>query len=257
MWLCDAMKFHDQPDKEYHAAPGLSSSLLKLLLRSPAHYKAREHKDTAALRFGIAFHCAVLEPVKYAMHKLVQPECDRRTKDGKEDYQDFMDTVKPDDIVLTEADNDCINYMQLAIFNHGVSLDGECEQSGKYHSKEYNVDLRIRPDLMRDDLIIDVKTCEDARPLAVKRAIQNFDYDLSAALYLDVANHIAPNRFNHFEWVFVEKKPPYGVAVYRADDSLIEQGRLKYIKALDNYKYAVDNNNWFCYTKKTTMLYGG
>lgn len=55
---------------EYHGSPGESKSLLDLVNRSPAHYRARQlaandNEATAAQRIGTAFHALLLEPQEF------------------------------------------------------------------------------------------------------------------------------------------------------------------------------------------------
>lgn len=57
---------------EYHAGPGESKSLLDLVHRSPAHYRARkleandnQHQPTPAQMIGTAFHALLLEPAEF------------------------------------------------------------------------------------------------------------------------------------------------------------------------------------------------
>lgn len=57
---------------DYHGGPGESKSLLDLVRRSPAHYRARklaandDHKATPAQAIGTAFHALLLEPQEFS-----------------------------------------------------------------------------------------------------------------------------------------------------------------------------------------------
>jgi exodeoxyribonuclease VIII len=65
-----------EPDADYRAAHGLNWSRLKVLDKSPLHYKhAIDHPraDTPALSLGRAFHAALLEPDRYAAEFRVWP----------------------------------------------------------------------------------------------------------------------------------------------------------------------------------------
>jgi exodeoxyribonuclease VIII len=65
-----------EPDAEYRAAHGLNWSRLKVLDKSPLHYKhalENPRADTPALSLGRAFHCALLEPDRYAAEYRVWP----------------------------------------------------------------------------------------------------------------------------------------------------------------------------------------
>ena len=50
-------------ERDYHAMPHLSSTSIRRLLRSPAHYKAGlvATEDTEAMRIGRAIHAGLLE----------------------------------------------------------------------------------------------------------------------------------------------------------------------------------------------------
>jgi hypothetical protein len=89
------------------------------------------------------------------------------------------------------------------------------------------------------------------------RAVRNYSYDLSAALYIDVANKIHGSKvFHTFQWIAVEKTAPYGVIVYTADESLLEQGRQKYIQALETYSECIKNDYFPAYPTEPITLYG-
>ena len=77
---------------DYIDINALSYSGAKHILRSPAHYQAwlkAEHKDTPALKLGRLAHLAALQPDVCRETVFVAPECDRRTKAGKETYENF------------------------------------------------------------------------------------------------------------------------------------------------------------------------
>jgi hypothetical protein len=97
----------DIPDDEYHKPNGyVSSSQLKNLLRSPAHFQHSlnsEHQETPALTIGRAVHCLALEPEKYPERFAHLPEgINRRTKAGKEAYADFLEHAEGKTILKPE-----------------------------------------------------------------------------------------------------------------------------------------------------------
>lgn len=249
----------DVPDNVYHDGDGLSSSDLKLLNRSPMHFNSKVQKDSPTFAFGRAFHCAVLEPNRYIESVAIIPDVDRRTKKGKEEYLEWADTINDGAIILTESDHDKIGHMRESI-DHNASeyfTDGHAELSGYYWSKSYSEMLKIRPDYILDDAIIDVKTCVDARESAVTRSIYQYDYHLSAAYYMDVANMIEGNdKIKRFIWVFIEKEYPYGVTVCEAHESLLEMGRDKVTNALEMYKHCSEAGEWEGYSNEVITIYG-
>ena len=106
-------------NEEYHKGPGLSSSDLKLLARSPLHYKTAKAippKETDAMRLGTAVHCAVLEPDRFEKEYAAAPEAiDRRTKAGKAHWAELEATGK---VVLSGEDAQMVRGMADSVRRH-------------------------------------------------------------------------------------------------------------------------------------------
>ena len=85
-------------EKEYRTSEGISrSELWRLNPRNggtPEKFKwAQTHPEepTPAMVFGTVVHKMLLEPHTFDNEFAVAPLVDRRTKDGKAAYQDFLD----------------------------------------------------------------------------------------------------------------------------------------------------------------------
>src|SRR5688572_3818470 len=98
------------PEERYHERRlgVVSKGALDLVHRSPAHYRAwidgQLEKASPALAFGRAFHCAMLEPEKFAQAYAVEPDFgDCRTKANKAARDDWRqchsaaELLSPDD----------------------------------------------------------------------------------------------------------------------------------------------------------------
>ena len=73
-------------NKEYREREGVSSTDLKHMVKSPAHFrywKDNPQEDTPALLFGRAVHKYVLEKDDFFTEFAVAPNVDRRTKEGR------------------------------------------------------------------------------------------------------------------------------------------------------------------------------
>jgi hypothetical protein len=66
--------------------------------------------------------------------------------------------------------------------------------------------------------LYDIKTCQDASISACIRAVATYGYDVQAAHYLDVWK-AATGEDRRFRFIFVEKTPPYEVAVVELCDA--------------------------------------
>ena len=71
-------------------------SAIEDFIRSPSIYHHRwilgnDREETDAMRVGSALHCLVLEnQAEYDARFCVAPNCDRRTKEGKEKWEEFL-----------------------------------------------------------------------------------------------------------------------------------------------------------------------
>ena len=77
----------------YHSSAGISKHGLDLIRKAPAlyqHKKANPEEPTPAMRWGTLAHTAILEPHKMDEETFILPACDRRTKEGREIYDEAM-----------------------------------------------------------------------------------------------------------------------------------------------------------------------
>ena len=88
-------------NQDYHAQTSVSSSQLKDVLRSPAHFYAKylaedrePTPETDNMRLGSAVHLLFLEPELYAENIAIPPVCDRRYVEFKKIYAEFEENSK-------------------------------------------------------------------------------------------------------------------------------------------------------------------
>lgn len=190
----------DISDDEYHgSAPGVSSTGLKALLRSPAHflaYKRNANRDTASRRFGRAVHAKVLEPAVFNQKFVVWDLGDRRGSDfelfqlknhGKTilTADEFERVQGCEDSLLNNPD------FPLEVFLRGVPGELEAaraEFSIFWTDDETGVKCKVRLDAVRIDgtvMPLDLKSCDDAREEGFVQQVSRLHYDLQAAFYLE------------------------------------------------------------------------
>ena len=141
-------------NKQYHARPEVSKSDLDLLARSPLHLKMKNElksEPTKALLLGSAVHKLVLEPKDFSNEFSVEPDVDKRTKEGKAIYNDFLENLGDKtsldlDIFgsAVEIANSVNSMRETAIF----LKDGLAEQS--YFSEIEGVAVKCRPDFYNE-----------------------------------------------------------------------------------------------------------
>lgn len=149
----------------YHQDSSISSTGLRELKKSPAHYKAyidSARQPTQAMAFGTGFHALVGEPHLFASKYVKAPEgLDKRTKEGKETYALFLEKNQGKEI-LSHEDYDRMDGMLSALIHNKTALhlltNGQAEQSIFWTDKETGVMCKCRPDFLRSDgIVVDLK----------------------------------------------------------------------------------------------------
>ena len=241
-------------NSDYRKAEGVSSSELKQMVKSPAHYRYwkdnPDDTDTPALLFGRACHKYVLETYDFYKEFAVAPNVDRRTKEGKEAWNKFLyDNWGKD--VITEEQFEIIDAMRNAMLaTPFVSklINGEHEVSLFWTDEDTGIKCKCRPDSLNDKLkiVIDYKTCDNAETQHFMRKAIDLGYDLQASYYLDGVK-ATTGLDCIFVFIAQEKKPPYAVNILQADDVFIRSGRQLYKDMLATYKECTETGNWWGY----------
>lgn len=241
------------PNEEYHSEYRnyLSSSDLRRLLRSPAHYRAPAAPSTPAQEFGTLAHECVLEPDVWKASSRPSPKIDRRTKEGKalaewqqaQEAQHGIKYVSEDLYYQVEA---LAGSVHSSVGSSGFLTSGVAELSGFTTINDTNI--RVRPDYLKDDVIVDLKTTtSDARMESFTRSVFAFGYDVQAALYVDAAKAI-DGKQRRFVWIVVEKEAPYGVCIYEASQEVLARGRKLYNQAIETYAQCSAFDVWPTYS---------
>ncbi len=228
----------DVPNELYHRGPGISSSSLKEILRSPAHYEERRANPSgsAAMRLGSIVHTLMLEPHKFETDYAV---ADCATSGAK--IFAITQLANPGKTVVcrNEAEDGAAVAKAIranALASHVLCApSGHCEVSTYWIDDETGILCKARADRLIAGVIVDLKTTGDARFQKFQRSAVDFKYHLSAAFYVDGFTKTF-GKEHTFAWVVAETERPHGIAFYGADEALIETGRAEYKLALRAYK---------------------
>jgi hypothetical protein len=252
------------PDVYHRRTLGdVSKSGLDQLHRSPAHYKAwvdgRLERDTAALTFGRAFHCALLEPERFSAEYVAEPDFgDCRFKESKR----ARDEWRAENAGKTAIDSEShgvlrsmVDSVRLHPFAGKMICDGRPEVSLSWVDQETGLRCRSRTDYWVESLgmVVDAKTTEDASPDGFRRSVAKYDYASQDALYRSgfeaVGKHIS-----HFVLVAVEKTAPFAVGVYCLDAEAIGKGYTRVRRGIDLLSECVRKNEWPAYGDRIQQL---
>lgn len=252
----------DVPFRQYQQWPAVSKHDLDLVARSPAHYQAaKQHppETTAAMHFGTAAHAWILEPHKAPAEVAVRPRYDRRTKAGKEAYAEF-EAMSIGKTIIGEDESRRLAAMAAAVSKNKIARSlidqaKHIEASVFVHNEQFGVATRCRPDIIHDNVVVDLKTAADASPKAFASSMVKFRYHVQAAYYLDLcrkAGEVTDDA--QFVFLVVEKLPPYGVALYSVKPEDIDRGRLQYERDLQRYAHCLKSGQWFGYSEAIGYL---
>jgi exodeoxyribonuclease VIII len=251
---------------EYHACPEFSSSQLKDILRSSAHFysnnilKENERETKKHLDFGTLAHTLFLEPEQFENEFVIGPKFDRRTKAGKEEAAAWeaanQGKIIIDEDMLQGAKRIANNLRGLSSYQLMQDHFGMAEASIFFTDPVYGLNLRIRPDYhivpcdeFKNGLLLDVKTSTDARPFKFMRSCADFGYDISAAMYREgFQQHYGTAEKPEFIFLVAESSAPFNVKQYRASDLFLSIGERRYNKAKELLAESLLIDKWSGYS---------
>jgi len=235
------------PINEYHSGPGLSSTDLKQLLKSPRHWKASkesEKKQNAYQIKGELVHVLLLQPQefqeKFAVgdfkirrgkeYDKVCAENEGKTIVSQEEYT--IGCAIRDSVLLQAKENEHLNR----------ALQGQKEHSFYWEDKATGILCKARPDILNLETktISDLKTTSDASFDAFQRDVVEYMYFLSMAFY---ETGVKVSGLKH-QFIAIEKTEPYPVALYTLSVDAIAIGHKFARKALNCYADAISTDSW-------------
>lgn len=211
----------------------LSYSSIKQFARSANHYLQyinREQEATPAMIKGSAFHVLTLEPDKFLEQYAIAPKVDRRTKAGKETWQAFSEQNQNKEIV-TEQDYNDIVAMSGSFYGYEHSRTIITEDVEVFLEGEIQgLPFRGYADIIGDDYVADLKSCQDASPEKFARDAYNMNYHLQAAIYCELTGK------DRYYMIAVESSAPFNIAVYEMEFQMITAGRKLLYELIEKFK---------------------
>jgi len=255
--------YESMTEGEYHTGPGreaLSKSLLMELARSPLHCKQAmdaPREPSAAMTFGTAVHCAILEPERF--QKTYAPfEGDRRTKVGKDAYQKIMDAGQTP---LSLSDWEVIQGMAEAVREHALCAEllsqGQPEVSLFWKAPIWEVMCKCRADFLNPhrQVIVDLKTTTDASPGAFGRDAARYRYHWQAYWYTTGAEAVLGPGAWRFIFLAIEKTEPFGIGLYELPPEALQVAREQIRPLVATFWNCIAQQAWSGYSDQVETLY--
>ena len=233
--------YEDLPFAEYSKIPAYRASDLKAASRCGFTWKnKKEMSETPALLEGKAQHTIFLEHHNFDNEFVITPKIDRRTKIGKQDYEDFLNTVG-DRIPITQTLYDTCMERREVVSHYIPKPEHKVELTICFMWNGHPFKSRL--DWYDGERPWDLKTCRDASPRGFRSAINIFGYNMQGSLYVDACK-AAGLPVNGFSFLAQEKAHPYPYAIYELSDEALVYGQTKNEQALSLILIAQKSNDY-------------
>lgn len=234
-------------NEDYHAGPGLSSSGVKKLLDSPAHFKIPTPK-TDAMAFGTALHMAILEAPAFDLRVTVFDGASRQSKawetfEAKALSEGKVPVITKEMVIIDGLRNSFSKSATWASLSRGA----EHELAAFVQTEGEAARKAMADCISSDGIITDIKTTSCTDLDGFVRSIYDFGYHISGAYYLDTWSAALAVKLNTFVLVAAEKAPPYGLRFVPLSERMIEIGREECQRAQAIYETCIDSDSWECY----------
>jgi hypothetical protein len=238
-------------NEKYHAEKEhLSSSNLKMLLKDTKQF----YKDKI-LGEGEPLKGAFLDEGNYAHSLILEPHMvdeeysffEGNRKAGK-DWKAFEAEHKDSGKIILSAPQKLRVENWVKAYNkrpEAVDLVKGANSELSLFSEMLGVPLKVRADIINVEkgFIADVKTtASDPDVDTFRFTVEQYGYDLSAALYVDMFSRKYEKPFDFY--FIVLGKRTLTCEVYKASDLTLGKGRRKVMNAIKIYKGCLESGKW-------------
>lgn len=233
----------------------VSNSMLKTFSESIPRYYAKyvtktlPNETSDALRLGSAFDSMLLHP---GLNRVVQaPICDRRTKDGKVQWELFL-RDNAGRIVVSAEEYRMLCGMVIGI-RENYTTDRLISEHGmrgiifRWWHPGTRLWCKAMMDSVASDVIVDLKTID--RLENWPKAVANWKYYRQQAWYQSgdraIIEHFGQqDKPKEFVFVVVEKEPPYEAAAFTLDEDAVAQGHSENEAAIEELARCLRSDRW-------------
>lgn len=241
---------------EYHSdKTHLSSSGLKLLLKSPEQYYAeyilgqRDNAEQDKFTEGSFVHTLILEPHKVTIDYAVFPGL-RKQGNAWEEFK----KANPDKTLLSISQ--VLRCEKLAkacsALPAAMHILKDTLSEHTMTGLIMDVPVKARADAISIDKawIVDVKTTSMPSDIEFfKNTVVDYSYQLSAALYCTIAKQVYNKDFD-FYWLVLSKADGE-CHIYKASPNRLAEGTTLYTQGLMLYKHCLKTGIWAQKTGKS------
>lgn len=270
--------FRDMPSVQYHGTKDTwSSSQLKVILEDEEQFfnlyiaKTDTKEHVSAFDVGTYFHTAILEPHKLKEECVIYTGKQRRgaewelfkkkhngkailTKSDAASAQVCIDAVKKSPISMAyieKSESEVSAFLHIRVYQETIYAPSYKVKLGpngwekviRVPDEGLDLMIKARADKLGDKFILDLKSTRGntKSEKEMQKKVDELDYDLSAALYLDIFTLACGKVIRDFIWTFASKET--GIAKsWRADYDSIAIGRKLWRTAILKLANGIEND---------------
>lgn len=243
-------------ERDYNEAEGIRRSDLWKMEDSPEKFKwFLDHpmEQTPAMAFGSACHMRIMEYTLFKKSYAVAPAVDKRTKEGKETWAQFV-AENADKEIISAEDMEAMDGMAEAISKSPLGKKllwgkGETETPYFWTDKETGEKCKVKCDRVvtykRRKYIVDYKTALAADTFHFNSSLWKLGYFMQAGMYAEGMKMAKKmKKLPGFMFVVQEKKPPYSVNVVEVSEEVMNAGIAKFHSLLEKYHACKVADKW-------------
>lgn len=256
-------------NSEYHSDPAISRSGIMKFRESPRKYWADyinpnrpERKSTKAMEFGTAFHTLVLERELFDKTYIMKPQTQYLKDIGKnawEMYKSTLEYVENSGLeVISYEDFNVLQGMHESLLRNRQAWDliNHAITESSYFWKDEHTEImcKARPDILHDNMIVDLKTCANASSKAYQRSMIDGGYHIQGSIIREGIRQLTGKDISTVINICVEKTYPYSVAIKIISEDALEKGFMTFKQTLLDMKRCIDYNKFDDYEPEIVNL---
>jgi exodeoxyribonuclease VIII len=217
------------PGREYHALEATSKTRLWDFGKSERAVRdGIGFTGSPAAAFGSLVHGLLLEPQHFDRDFSVAPECDRRTKEGKAAWADYLIASAGKEVVTQEqvdAAKACVSaiYEQHGELVRPLLAGAMRECSIVWTDEATGMQCKARPDAVAGSVLVDLKTTVDVSPHTIRRIAAQRGWHAQLGWYAHALG-LTGHSIEYAIVVAVESSAPYECAVYEVAQESLRAG---------------------------------
>lgn len=244
-------------DEMYHSdKSAIGSTQIREIIESPRLFyqnfilgKKKEESD--AMRFGKILHKAYLEYDTFVASYLIMPVFgDLRTKANKDAKKEWMDSIPPGSLVVTQEEYDMtMAIIDSAMMHESISTifkNSISEVAGYYRDPETGIKLKFKPDerSKNNKILADVKSCRNSSPKLYGSSAYTQRYDVQMFTYAEGIKRVTGVKPEIMANIACETSGTNECAIYYYEPDDLSQAEVDYRQALRTLKKCIDEDHW-------------